>query len=94
MLWEAYLFLNNHIFYIYSKPTFLHGDFSLRFTWQNRFAATTFRDQEKIMYIKLYTPKRFDSWFVERKFRVDKALVNLVKFSRTRIKVGDMTYPW
>lgn len=53
----------------------------------NWFVATNFCDQN-VDYLENDMPKTFVDWFMARNIHDDKALSNLVKISRMRIKVG------
>lgn len=53
----------------------------------NPCVATYFRDQD-VDYLNIYIPETLISWFTARNIRINKAVMNIAKFSCSRIKVG------
>lgn len=71
------------------KPTFICDYFILRFTGNILFLETTsnFRDQN-IVYLENIIPETFQDMFAAIVICDDKALENVAKISRKRMKVG------
>lgn len=53
----------------------------------NPCVATYFQNQD-VDYLNIYIPETLISWFTARNIRVNKAVMNIAKFSCRRIKVG------